>query len=393
MKWPLLPLLALCALCWCTSPHVADNSSSETTNGATLSGLIVDATGAPVEGARIALSRRDSVQEYIFAVLDSTKSDSDGAFCFTRIPPGEYFVVGRKGPDVSLSAAMYLDEGNARILDPDTLRRECVVTARIAMETSFPLALRLHETPFLAMADTSGSIGLCGLAAGSFVYEAIASHADDPWTAIIDRRRIELSPGDSLDLGALATALFMDGADTVVLDDFEDGDERHCNNQRWWAYNEQRETNSSIEHDFAFVLPDTTRCAWLAYTFREDSPAFCGIGVHLGYRRGEFISRSYDFSCLSAISLRAKGSGHLLKIELISHIGRKLSIPVDTLRREWTAYRIDIDSAIVAAGASARSAWDETAPFVSWFTFYLTQGEGAQGGEFFADDIIFSFDE
>lgn len=386
-------LCLTCALFHCETPRVADNSSSETTNGAVVSGIVRDSTGLGVPNARVWLSRGDSSKTYIFTAADCTYSDNAGAFRFDNVISGTYFVSARKQRQISTSTTFSISSEKEVELPPDTVRDECTVSAVFATGNNFPLALRLHDSPFLAIPDQNGFVRLNGVAPGVYRFEALALDIDNgPWAAIIERGRIELAPGDSIHLGELSTRLFVDGNNTVLLDDFEDGDGRHVNGYGWWGYNEGGESSTIVHEDFAYLLPDSTRCAFLKYTFGNRRPAYCGIGVHLGYRRGEHISRAYDFSKLRTVAFRAKGTAHRVSFELISHIDQKLAISVGTLQPSWTSYRIDLDSAVASKNPDAREAWTRTAPFVSWFTFHLTQGDGPVNGEFHVDDIIFEFE-
>jgi hypothetical protein len=389
----LLSLLFICALNHCESPRVADNSSSETTNGAVISGIVRDSSGLKVTDARVWLSRRDSAKIFLFTSADCTYTNETGMFQFGSVVPGTYFVSARKGNQTSTSVSLSVTGGDKIEMPPDTVRNECTVSAVIDAGSDFPFALRLHDTPLLATPDETGRVRLHGVAAGVYRFEALALDLDNgPWAAIIERGRIELTPGDSIHLGQLAPRPFAGGADSVVLDDFEDGDGRHVNGHGWWGYDDGKQLDTSFDDNFAYLLPDSTRCAFLRYTFGHRQPTFCGIGVHLGYRRGEHINRSYDFSNLKAVSFRAKGTPHPVRIEFISHIDTKLTAPVDTLRPDWKRYRIDIDSTIATLDADKRDAWGRTGRFVSWFTFFLRQGDGPIDGEFFVDDILFEFE-
>ena len=54
--------------------------------GATVSGTVLDSTGALIQGARVNLARRDGSQ------LQTAKSKENGQFAFLRVPPGSYLV-------------------------------------------------------------------------------------------------------------------------------------------------------------------------------------------------------------------------------------------------------------------------------------------------------------
>ena len=194
---------------------IAQGGGSETT----LSGRVVDASGAPVSGAAIRIRLQSDLPPNLFsdqpgevATTPQTYSGPDGNYRVDGLASGSYFVECRAARGLAaMLPAELLPEDSVRLPDAVLLPTGVIkgrVTARLDSDFNMLYAVYVYLLGIgkreVAQDSTGHTFMLTDVPAGTYILRAQAAFPRDlsHWN-ILERTGLIVAPGDTLDLDSL----------------------------------------------------------------------------------------------------------------------------------------------------------------------------------------------
>ncbi len=377
----------------CSSP--GDTVAGGTSIPNQVAGIIRDAAGAPVRGAKVKLVDILSPETLLPVVADSTQTGSLGDYQFENVSEGTYAI------EASLDSSMVLyresiDVGFHDTVDVSgTLVTGGTITGAVTLPGSFDCLLHIANSHHTIVPDASGTFTVTGLQPGVHILLTIVKNAATGSSAIVRSDSVVVAGGVATDVGTLETQPLHHEIGLVVVDDFEDGDNVTFQGQYWWLFDDRYDGGTSQVvpfHSDSMVTQSGntagTFSAHCTFVFGDVSgPHHLGMGFVFGspYRD---IPQAYDLSGLRKIHFRAKGSGCNLsaevRTELFSYAGSG-SVRATPVTAEWAEHVIDIASLLAIDSIAAQGI-----PFCDQFIILAT-GEPRQSGELWVDDVTFEY--
>jgi hypothetical protein len=152
------------------------NPTGGGTGGEGLTGIVVDANGAPVANAQVRLYPENTVPAKSAATVpsvQSTTSGMDGAYKFAAVAAGRYNIEASFQEGDSIRSVFVRDVDFVKTLHrgPDTLLPAGSLVLRVRSASNLPLSgaqCYIAGSPWTALTDTAGVCVLSGVARGSY---------------------------------------------------------------------------------------------------------------------------------------------------------------------------------------------------------------------------------
>jgi hypothetical protein len=385
-----LGLAAVAACCLgigCSSDGRVSGVISETTNGATVAGIVRDQTGSAYAGLAVHLRPGSYLADGGGDQhVDTVITDSSGAYRFENVIPGMYVVEAAPSAGLALAATVLIHQGDsAATIDSSSVKPTITLSNIItAAGQTGPFTVQVMGTPITTLSDADGDFVLENVPDAELLIHCKAVGQTGVASGVFPRRAVLWSP-----------ALQLDTARNVVLENFDDGDTRHLlyplrEMGEWYTMFAPSAVLAPAGIDADLSLGMGYEGAWrgkslqvnLTYTdSTEISKALCVFGCEFG--RGATGSpentRWYDLSAMQEVVFMAKGSGELH----VTLITRRVREQYDgasnfehsvTLTPEWTEYRIPAtDFAPPAESQAALDGviWSDVSKDVAEITFYV----------------------
>jgi hypothetical protein len=401
----ILTTAMLLVRCSPTDPTASVGKPGEETTNGVVMGSLFDANGIPTVGTEVDLyAVVDSALDSVTAVA-GTITDQHGSFRFEGLPEGVFQIAAFTGDERygAVSGPVEVTEQHDTVSVRDTVVPTSSLQGVVDLTPGPDLyaSVVLRNTPFSVTPDISGRFFFRAIPAGTYEIRCIVRSNPDR-AAIVAQKWVTIpQEPDSITIDTLRIPAFIDESGTILLEDFDDGildDNPHV---RWSAKMLPDDTITTAKIDSFGIVTDTGSGSpgslHAAYTGAPiDEPGWLSIKANLS--ASQFNNRPQtvvDMSRLSAISFRARGTGHMLKTRLHTNFpaGYYTMFSIESLPEEWTRYRVDVDSVVQAMTPSERTEWDIGKQFIVTLQFPVIWPESINNppGELWLDDIELTF--
>ena len=375
---------AALALLACGQSQKTAGVITETTNGVSVTGAVRDSAGNAYTGAVVVLR---SAGPCAGCAADSMAlarhTDSTGQYHFDSLPAGVYTILSRPVAGGALARSFTISAGDSGVRVGDSIVRPTAEYSGVAKTPGGTGTIRVNVpgTDLSVLADEAGRFTLPGLPHADLFLRLTASAGGG-------RLTLPLAAARATD------TLTLDTAESVLLEDFDDGDARHLlapylgDGGHWYA-----QADSGITCTPAGVVANPAAAVSAAGAWRNQSlvvtaafptpPAKSGLFVvalelSTGLTGHPPAGRWFDFSRMRALTFMAKGSGSLHVAFMTKTVWEKYGgeshfEAVVTLTPEWTEHVIlagDIAPPAGSPAALAGVAWKDAAPFVGELGFF-----------------------
>ncbi len=156
--------------------------------GVTVSGRVVDNTGAPVAGARVGFGR-DHARELHPGLSAATETDSNGRYAITGVLPGDYvlFLLAERHADSKRRVAIGTDDvPGVEFVIP----KMAVLSGRVVDQAGNPVPGASVQIRFRVASSGFGASSAWATADGSFHYKGLLSLAEHQIWAADDARGV-----------------------------------------------------------------------------------------------------------------------------------------------------------------------------------------------------------
>lgn len=374
----------------CADSRGAGGTGSETT---ALSARVLSTDGRPVARALVRLIDVDRWGRRILsdsaAAVDSVETDSAGWFRFDDVEGGAYAVEVQGSRE-----ALHLDElpslspGESRSLGVLRLQAVGRVEGAIRCAAGRPVRVLLAGTASGADVDSTGGFVLDAVPPGD--YDLLVGIEDGSGVAWQRAGRVRVPEGASV-----AGSDFDVAPRQVLLDDFDDGDDRsslaRLQHAGGWFYHDDsahggdsRLEPVAAEADLGLAMTDSG--AWSGSSLRArfhiggaGTSQFALVGVEIAPRAvGSSAVGWVDLGGMDSLVFRAKGSGRV-RIQFATRAMARLSggtVQFESafaLDGGWTRVSIPRSSIALPSGSSFAASWDTASREVRSIHFLANQ--------------------
>lgn len=374
-------LISACMLAlWaCSNPQTA-GVITETTNGISVAGAVQDSSGKPYAGLAVSLRSAGGCAG-CDSLAKTARTDSAGHYAFDSVPTGVYVVYAPVAEAGAMARSITIAAGDSALRVGDSLVRATTELSGIARApgASGPIRVSVAGTDLSTLSDAAGRFRLERLPQADLLLRLTAAGGARLTVPVAAARG-----ADTLDL---------DTAESVLLEDFDDGDARHLlapylDGGNWYA-----RADSGVTVDPAGMIADASVGFQATGAYRNRSlvaaavfpaaPADGGLflaalELSTGLTGRPAAGRWFDFSRMRGLSFMARGSGTLHVVFMTKAIydgygGESHFESAVTLTPEWKEHVI-LPQAIAPpldspADKDGRK-WKDAAGFVAELGFF-----------------------
>lgn len=367
----------------CSSQQTA-GVITETTNGVTVSGMVVASDGAPFSGVKVDLRSVESCSACSSNTEFSALTDNMGRYTFDSIPPGTYVVFSAPMLGQALAHNVIVSSEATAFSVPDsTVKPTASVSGVVsARDGLYPVNIAVMGTGISTATDLAGRYRFENLPQADLLFRFSRHNSLPP--VVIPAATVTASDTFPLDT-TIRTLVenFDKGAQTNLLYPF-------LGVGKWYVITEDSVvvTPASAATDVsAAISPVNT---WEGQSLSLQATPIISVkrsiiitlGLEIGKGLGwkDDSQRWFDLSKLTALTFMARGAGTVHVTFLTELIFKKYGgashfEKIITLSPEWREYRITTDDIAPPEGSVAQSdgiTWADARTRVAEITFFTS---------------------
>jgi len=374
----------------------AGNSSSETTNGLEVSGVLYNTDGSVLALTMAYLIQITPDETAPRVVIDSVQTDAAGQYSLSAPEGGEYYVYTSTGSKALTSPPLQLATDSLLISQySDTLRSALIVSGTTDVSYAGTFFVRIKGTPWHIEAPQQGAWSIEGVTPGQYSLELVQYF--DLQTSILERRQVNIIEGSEFVVTEpLQDQFIQKEAGTLVLDDFENPDEETYLGRTWWHFDDSDIGRAStIEPEYYTDEGNGNKVARLNISLDSTGGNFVGIGTDLGFRYNNTENTIFNLSNLDSIKFRIQGSALEVSIELIgkNNQGKTILNVPQSINSSWEQRSVSIANPPEGQIDNRSTDWDVIQEQVGWISFNFLSPNGFENAEVQLDDIELVFSE
>jgi len=379
----LILLLAILFFATC-SPQKTAGVISETSNGATVSGIVMSTGGKPYVKSEVFLRPIEYCKTGGSGISRSVLTNQTGRYEFDSVDAGTYVLMCLPGSDSGLARTVIISKFDSTMTVPDSIIRPTVsVAGNVKTTSGNPVRINMMGTDIETTSDAAGRYVIKGFPDADY----LIGFTDATLTAS--------APSFVMPKSAILSqdSITIDTASSVLMENFDDSDDFHllkpfmgCG--RWYILspNSITVTPSDAQNDLASAI--TSLDAWrdkslsvtasFPVTSNGDSLFIIGLEIGRGLGSSNVEYRWFDLSKMQSLRFMAKGSGtvhvaFLTKLIYDNYTGSSNFEKIITLSSQWQEYRILPGDLEPPAGSSASNdgkVWGQASMAVAEITFF-----------------------
>jgi hypothetical protein len=375
---------AMAPLFWvtCSSLQTA-GVITETTNGATVSGMVAAPDGTPLSGVNVDLRSMESCSACSTSAGRSTMTDANGCYAFDSIDPGTYVVFSVPTRNQALAKTVVVSSDVHTLAVPDSRVKPTTLVSGVvsAIDNDYPITIAVLGTAIKTATDLFGRYAFESMPQAELIYRFSRNNQRIP-PLFVPGAMVASSDTFTLDT-AVRTLVenFDKGVETNLLYPFLDAGS-------WYMIAEDSVTvtpASAVADVSAAISPVN---AWkgqslslsVASTSSRERAILIVLGLNIGKGLGwaKDSQRWFDLSKLTALTFMARGAGtvrvnFLTELIFKQYTGASHFAKTITLSSEWKEYRILASDIAPPEGSVAESdgvTWAQANTRVAEITFF-----------------------
>jgi hypothetical protein len=374
----------MAALTWaaCSSMQMA-GVITETTNGATVSGMVIAPDGTPYSGVHVDLRSVESCSACSTNAVRSTTTDKNGRYAFDSIHPGTYIVYSAPSSNQALAGTVVVASEDHALVVADSMVKPTIAVSGVvsAVDNGYPITISVLGTAITTTTDLTGRYTFENLPQAEFLYRFCRNNPPMPALVV---------PAATV---AASDTFKLDTVVRTLIEDFDKGLQTNLLNPylgagSWYIIAEDSVTvtPASAVADVATAISPVN--AWQGRSIYLEAATTASVkrsiiiilGLNIGKGLGwaDDSQRWFDLSKLTALTFMARGTGtvhvtFLTELIFKHYSGASHFEKIITLSPSWQEYRISASDIAPPDGSAAQSdgvTWAQADTRVAEITFF-----------------------
>jgi hypothetical protein len=164
--------LGIAALLWwhCSTQSPTAAGGTDYPNTRTIAGVVTDSDGRGLQDAQVVLLATHARDGKPYAGIDTTRTDTDGAFSFSFVPTGVYALEARDAANelVGFHDSVTKTADSLAVFDTLALHKAGSLSGTLVVRQTVDVTVRLDRTPYVAVPDSNGHFRVPSLPPGTY---------------------------------------------------------------------------------------------------------------------------------------------------------------------------------------------------------------------------------